>query len=78
MTLAALSKKELNRLSPEFYQWWPRHDVRSHGEGIKSIQHPSRAYDARIHSIYRDLSMIVYTPALGTGTAEKMTKLLGR
>jgi transcriptional regulator with XRE-family HTH domain len=73
--------EELNRLSPEFHQWWPRHDVRSHGEGIKSIQHPAVGrmmleYTAFVVESEPDLSMIVYTPAPGTGTAEKIAILL--
>ena len=60
-----------------------RHDIPSHGEGIKSIQHPTVGrmtleYTACIVESEPDLSMIVYTPALGTGTAEKITKLLAR
>lgn len=66
--------EELNRLSPEFHQWWPRHDVRSHGEGVKKIQHPKVGlmlleYTAFIVESEPDLNLVVYTPAPGSERA---------
>jgi transcriptional regulator with XRE-family HTH domain len=59
---------ELDRISPEFHQWWPRHDVRSHGEGVKTINHPvagrmTLEYTAFIVESEPELSVIVHTPA---------------
>ncbi|HVZ52272.1 MAG TPA: helix-turn-helix transcriptional regulator, partial [Pseudolabrys sp.] len=59
---------ELSRLSPEFAALWRENDVRSYGEGTKSMRHPragmlefefsSFAVDGR-----PDLGLVIYTPA---------------
>ncbi|WKW52415.1 helix-turn-helix transcriptional regulator [Rhodomicrobium lacus] len=72
---------ELDRLSPEFHQWWPRHDVRNHGEGVKAVRHPkvglmSLEYTAFIVESDPDLRMVVYTPAPGSDTADKIARLV--
>ncbi|KAI94951.1 XRE family transcriptional regulator [Rhodomicrobium udaipurense JA643] len=72
---------ELDRLSPEFHQWWPRHDVRNHGEGVKAVRHPkvglmSLEYTAFIVESDPDLRMVVYTPAPGSDTAGKIARLV--
>ena len=75
--------EELDRLGPEFHLWWPRHDVRSHGEGVKTINHPQAGrmmleYTAFIVESEPDLSMIVYTAAPGTDTAAKIAQLMAK
>jgi transcriptional regulator with XRE-family HTH domain len=58
---------ELSRASPEFRAMWRDNDIRSHGEAVKRIRHPTLgpiefeytlfAVDGRL-----DLSMVVYNP----------------
>ncbi|MCI5076332.1 helix-turn-helix transcriptional regulator [Oricola sp.] len=60
--------EDLSAQSEEFRQMWAEHDVRAHGEGVKSIRHPvagrldlefsTFAVDAR-----PDLAMVVFNPA---------------
>jgi transcriptional regulator with XRE-family HTH domain len=59
---------ELSRISPEFEAIWRDHDVREHGEGIKSLKHPLVGVIALEYSAFGvdgrpDLSMVIYHPA---------------
>jgi transcriptional regulator with XRE-family HTH domain len=59
---------ELSRISPEFEAIWRDHDVREHGEGIKSLKHPLVGVIALEYSAFAvdgrpDLSMVIYHPA---------------
>ena len=72
---------DLSRISPEFRELWARHDLHGEPEGHKSIQHPlvgELVFDFRmlqtIDSGY--LRLIVYTPRIHSGTAEKIEQLL--
>lgn len=72
---------ELNRISPEFRELWARHDVVNVSEGRKTMHHPVvgklifdflwlRAVDSS------DLRLLIHTPSSGSGTAEKIERLL--
>src|ERR1700722_12365548 len=59
---------ELSRIRPEFEAIWRDHDVREHGEGIKSLKHPLVGVIALEYSAFAvdgrpDLSMVIYHPA---------------
>jgi transcriptional regulator with XRE-family HTH domain len=58
---------DLRSCSPEFRQWWSDQDVRSVGEGVKSIRHPRQGPVAYNHAAFAvegtpDLRLIVYLP----------------
>ena len=58
---------ELCRTSPDFAALWRDHDVKSHGEGVKRLKHPSLGpieleYSAFAVDGRADLGMIVYNP----------------
>jgi transcriptional regulator with XRE-family HTH domain len=58
----------LSRVSPEFEAMWRDNDVRSYGEGSKSIRHPLVGLIALEYSSFAvdgrpDLSMVIFTPA---------------
>ncbi len=60
--------EELCRLSPEFATLWCDNDVRSHGEGTKTIHHPIAGTLAFEYSTFAvdgrpDLSLVIYNPA---------------
>ena len=72
---------ELNRISPEFRELWPRHDVLNVSEGRKTMQHPL-AGELRFDFLWlqtvdsSDLRLLIHTPRSNTGTAEKIERLL--
>ena len=60
--------EELSRISPEFEAIWRDHDVRAHGEGIKSVKHPLVGVIGLEYSAFAvdgrpDLGMVIYHPA---------------
>ncbi|QBD83023.1 XRE family transcriptional regulator [Ktedonosporobacter rubrisoli] len=71
---------DLSASSPEFREWWPRHDVqRTHVKPIY-FNHPLVGlliFQIKIFHIVDDpdLQMIVSTPVPGTETASKLTAL---
>lgn len=59
---------ELCQLSPEFERIWRDNDVRTHGEGTKSMRHPVAGLIALEYSAFAvdgrpDLGMVIYNPA---------------
>ncbi|WP_131113876.1 helix-turn-helix transcriptional regulator [Lichenihabitans psoromatis] len=59
--------QDLCRLSPEFKVFWQDNEVRSHGDGVKRLQHPTLGAIEMDYSTFAvdarpDLSMIVYNP----------------
>jgi transcriptional regulator with XRE-family HTH domain len=59
---------ELSRASPEFAAMWRENDVRSYGEGLKRLRHPTAGPIAFEYSSFAvdgrpDLGMVVYNPA---------------
>ncbi len=70
---------ELCRSSPEFATMWRDNDVRTHGDGVKHLRHPSLGEIVVEYSAFAvdgrpDLSMIVYNPA--TPADRKLIEIL--
>lgn len=74
---------DLQRVSPEFRAWWPRHDVRGSLDVRKELRHPMLG-DLVLDRITLQapgapgLKLIVYTPAPETDTAAKLRCALER
>ena len=71
---------ELSRLSPEFAAMWRDNDVRSHGDGLKTLHHPvvgplTMEYSAFAVDGRPDLSMVIYNPAT-PADAERVRTLI--
>ena len=73
--------ERLQQGSPEFARWWSRYDVERAQETEKVIDHPAvgrlalRQTVLQVVSDSPGLYLILYTPAPGTDTAEKLQKL---
>ena len=72
--------EDLQRVSPEFRQWWPRHDVYGRPYGRKEYEHPAAGrlvfeYTAFQATEAPDLRFVVYTPLVGSDTLQKFRKL---
>jgi transcriptional regulator with XRE-family HTH domain len=71
----------LQRRSPEFAAWWPRHDVGRVQATAKVIDHPAVGHIALRQTVLQvvddnaALYMIIYTPAPDTDAADKLAKL---
>lgn len=77
--LAELAE-DLQRLCPEFRQWWPRHDVQGRPEGLKEYEHPLVGRLVFEYTLFQvtampELTLAVYTPLPESGTPEKFQKL---
>lgn len=71
---------DLKQVSPEFRDWWPRHDVQGVHSGKKELNHPlvgRLVVQATTFQVVDapDLRMIVYTPVPETETANKLAQL---
>jgi transcriptional regulator with XRE-family HTH domain len=60
--------EDLSRLSPEFAAMWRDNDVRTHGDGVKTLHHPTVGSIAMEYSAFAvdgrpDLTLVVYNPA---------------
>ncbi|EGP06349.1 putative DNA-binding protein [Bradyrhizobiaceae bacterium SG-6C] len=71
---------ELSRESPEFAAMWRDNDVRTHGDGTKTLHHASvgplqMEYSAFAVDGRPDLGMVVYNP-LTKGDADKIRALM--
>jgi transcriptional regulator with XRE-family HTH domain len=71
----------LKKTSPEFGQWWQRHEVLRPLIGHKRICHPEQGLMAFEHtsltvSEHSDMRLVVYTPVDIDGTIEKLDALL--
>jgi transcriptional regulator with XRE-family HTH domain len=72
---------EVSQVSAEFAAWWSRGDVQGTPEGSKATRHPQVGrLDLRLTLLQvaqtPDLWMMVYTPAPGTDTAERLQRLM--
>jgi transcriptional regulator with XRE-family HTH domain len=70
---------DLQRLSPEFARWWPRHEVRGREDGQKEFIHSQMGSLVLVHSTFQvndspGLKMVVYLPA-SEQTARKLELL---
>ncbi|MBB6734181.1 helix-turn-helix transcriptional regulator [Cohnella zeiphila] len=73
--------EKLKEKSPEFAEWWPRHEVLESLEGFKKMRHPllgeiSLEYNSFAAGDDRNLMMAVFTPRPGTDTADKLKRLI--
>lgn len=71
----------LTTASPEFREWWPRHEVLPHLSGRKRIRHPEAGPMVFEHTAMRfddgtDRRMIVYVPLAEADTIAKLGRLL--
>ncbi|MCB0172755.1 MAG: helix-turn-helix domain-containing protein [Anaerolineae bacterium] len=74
---------DLERVSPEFRAWWPRHDVSSRVDARKDIDHPRVGCLMFEHTTLQvpampDLKLMIYTPLPETDTMEKLQQLMDR
>ncbi len=73
--------EQLSERSPEFAEWWPRHDVERVQEVEKLIDHPRVGQIALRQTVLQvvddspGLLLVLYTPAPDTDTAERLQKL---
>jgi transcriptional regulator with XRE-family HTH domain len=72
---------DLQRVSPEFRAWWPRHDVRGKADALKGLTHPVVGTLMFEHTTLQvptrpDYKIMVYTPLPNTGTREKLEQLM--
>ncbi|GHO45886.1 helix-turn-helix transcriptional regulator [Ktedonospora formicarum] len=72
---------DLQRVSPEFRAWWPRHDVRVRSDAFKDIEHPLVGWLKFEHTTLQvptmpELKIMIYTPLPGTDTLEKLQRLM--
>ncbi|MBD2099479.1 helix-turn-helix transcriptional regulator [Leptolyngbya sp. FACHB-261] len=72
--------EDLQKTSPEFQQWWPRHDIKGRCEGLKEYEHPIVGrlmfeYTTFLVEGTPDLRFVIHTPQLNSGTAEKFQQL---
>ena len=72
---------DLQRVSPEFRAWWPRHDVRGPADAQKEIQHPLVGCLLFEHTSLQvptmpELKIMIYTPIPETDTLEKLQQLM--
>lgn len=71
----------LKQASPEFRDWWQRHEVVSPLSGIKRINHPVKGRMSFEHTGLTltsrpEMKLIVYTPLDDDETTRKLTELL--
>lgn len=74
---------DLQRVSPEFRAWWPRHDVRGRSDALKEINHPLAGCLKFEHTTLQvptqpDLKIMIYTPLSETDTLEKLQQLMNQ
>jgi transcriptional regulator with XRE-family HTH domain len=72
---------DLQRVSPEFRAWWPRHDVRGRADALKDIEHPLVGRLMFEHTTLQvptapELKVMIYTPLPGTDTLAKLQQLV--
>lgn len=75
--------EDLRRTSPEFRQWWSRHDVRGFLDGPKEIFHPVIGRLVFQHTTLQvpthpDFKLMVYVPLPEADTAAKIQQFLAR
>ena len=72
---------DLQRVSPEFRAWWPRHDVRGRADARKDIEHPLVGRLIFEHTTLQvpttpELKVMIYTPLPETDTLAKLQQLM--
>jgi transcriptional regulator with XRE-family HTH domain len=71
----------LRTSSPEFRDWWGRHEVSDSGEGRKDFDHPIVGRMVFDHAVFRhaeltDQRLILYSPTCDHDTPAKLARLL--
>jgi transcriptional regulator with XRE-family HTH domain len=73
----------LRTRSEQFERWWNENDIETSQEGVKHYEHPVAGrlvFDYSVLDVLDErmssLRLVAYVPAPGTGTREKMQKLL--
>jgi len=73
----------LRSRSEQFERWWNENDVETVQEGVKHYEHPEGGrlvFDYTVLEVLDErmssLRLVTYVPAPGTGTREKMERLL--
>jgi transcriptional regulator with XRE-family HTH domain len=73
----------LRTRSADFERWWNQNDIQAAQEGVKHYEHPEvgrLVFDFSVLEVLDErmssLRLVAYVPAPGTGTREKMAKLL--
>jgi transcriptional regulator with XRE-family HTH domain len=73
----------LRTRSADFERWWDQNDIEVRQEGVKHYEHPEvgrLVFDFSVLDVLDErmssLRLVAYVPAPGTGTREKMEKLL--
>ncbi len=73
----------LRSQSEQFERWWNQNDIETSQEGVKHYEHPEAGrlvFDYSVLDVLDErmssLRLVAYVPAPGTGTREKMEKLL--
>lgn len=74
---------DLERASPEFRSWWPRHDVRGRADARKAIEHPlvgCLQFELTTLQVpaMPELKIMIYTPLPETDTPEKLEQLMAQ
>ncbi len=72
---------DLQRVSPEFRAWWPRHDVRGRADARKDIAHPlvgCLTFEQTTLQVptQPELKLMIYAPLPETNTQEKLQQLM--
>jgi transcriptional regulator with XRE-family HTH domain len=74
----------LRTRSEEFERWWNQNDIETSQEGVKHYEHPEAGrlvFDFSVLEVLDErmssLRLVAYVPAPGTGTREKVERLLG-
>ncbi|GER90359.1 transcriptional regulator [Dictyobacter vulcani] len=72
---------DLQRVSPEFRAWWPRHDVRGRDDAQKDMEHPLVGRLMFEHTTLQvptapELKVMIYTPLPETDTLAKLQQLM--
>jgi transcriptional regulator with XRE-family HTH domain len=71
----------LKRESPEFAEWWPRHEVARSGEGRKVLRHPKAGKLVFEHAVFKreeqlEQRLVLYSPLPDADTPAKLERLL--
>jgi hypothetical protein len=70
----------LRDASPEFGQWWPRHDVKSRDTGTKVLHHPATGRVTLTHTVLHideapEQKLVIYYAEPGSEDAERLARL---
>jgi transcriptional regulator with XRE-family HTH domain len=73
--------ERLNSVSPEFAQWWPRHDILPRTEGCSQYRHPLVGSILAEHMMFSpadnpEVLLVVFVPAAEANSISKMRKVI--